>query len=122
MKLQPSEHQLQAALCEYLDIALRPELAYRAIPNGGLRHIRVAARLKAEGVRKGSPDLFVMLPAGRVGWIEMKTPKGRQSPEQKGFEAICNRLGHLYAVAHSLDEAIEFLRAIGALKPGTDLK
>ena len=112
----PSEHQLQASLCEYLDRMLRPELAYRAIPNGGLRHIRVAARLKAEGVRKGSPDLFVMLPAGKVGWIEMKTSKGRLSPDQKGFEAICNRLDHLHAVAHSLDEAILALRSWGALK------
>ena len=99
-----SEHQLQSALCNYLSIvSLRRGLDYFAIPNGGLRNIRVAVGLKAEGVKRGTPDICVMLPYGRVGWMELKTSSraGNRSPKQKGFEARCARLDHLYVVVRS---------------------
>ena len=44
-----------------------------AIPNGGQRNIVTAARLKAEGVTPGVPDLFV--PEWLL-WIEMKKKSG----------------------------------------------
>jgi hypothetical protein len=54
-----------------------------AIPNGGQRNIATAARLKAEGVMRGVPDLYV--PAWML-WIEMKKSSGgRVSPEQKDW-------------------------------------
>src|SRR3990167_7125439 len=37
-----------------------------AIPNGGLRNIRVAMNLKAEGVRAGIPDYFLAVPRQKV--------------------------------------------------------
>lgn len=47
-----------------------------AIPNGGLRDKVTAARLKAEGVKPGVPDIFVPHARhGRYGlFIEMKRP------------------------------------------------
>ena len=44
-----------------------------AIPNGGQRHLSVAAKLKAEGAASGVPDLYV--PEFRL-WIEMKRATG----------------------------------------------
>lgn len=44
-----------------------------AIPNGGHRHLSVAAKLKAEGTTSGVPDLYV--PQWRL-WIEMKRETG----------------------------------------------
>ena len=114
--LQPTEHQLQAALCNYLDVALRPELDYFAIPNGEHRHIRVAVKLKAQGVKRGIPDLAVLLPEGRIAWLEMKIKGGALSAHQKAFRDKAQSLGHAWAVAKTLDEAIGFMRAIGALK------
>jgi hypothetical protein len=114
--VQPSEHQLQAALCKYLAVAAVADVYWFAIPNGDLRHVRVGARLKAQGVKPGVPDICVMMPAGRTKWLELKTAKGRQSPEQQGFEARCQRLGHSYALAHSFDEAVASLREWGAVK------
>jgi hypothetical protein len=48
-----------------------------AIPNGGNRNPKEAARLKAQGVKAGVSDLFLALPAnGACGlWIELKAPK-----------------------------------------------
>ncbi len=47
-----------------------------AIPNGGKRDVREAARLKAEGVKPGVSDL--LLPLRRDGffglWLELKAP------------------------------------------------
>lgn len=97
-----TEHDDQVALVRWFDLqypALRGRLA--ACPNGGQRNKIVAAKLKAEGVRAGYPDLNLMTPrhgfAGLV--IELKREKGsRMTPEQadwlqwfndQGFMAVC---------------------------------
>lgn len=63
-----------------------PELALMFhVPNGGDRHVAVAAKLKAEGVKAGVPDIW--LPVPRIPFtglvIEMKRPGGRVTKEQK---------------------------------------
>jgi hypothetical protein len=67
-----------------------------AIPNGGQRDIRVAAKLKAEGVKPGVHDL--MLPVPRHGlhglWIEMKKPGGTMSKEQKEWLKSMHEQGY----------------------------
>lgn len=113
----PSEHRIQVALMDYLAIALRPELEARAIPNGEKRHIRVASRLKAEGVRRGTPDIFICLPDSRIAWLEMKAKGGTLTPEQKAFRDKVTALGHPFCCAKSIDEALAFLTTIDALKP-----
>ena len=112
----PSEHKIQSALIEYLRLALRPELEARAVPNGEKRHISVANRLKSEGVRRGTPDIFICLPHGRIAWLEMKAAGGSLSPEQKAFRDKVQALGHFWGMARSIDEAIVHLRLWGALK------
>jgi hypothetical protein len=113
----PSEHKLQVALTDYLMLAGRSELHWFAIPNGEKRHIRVAQRLKNEGVRRGTPDLCFLLPGGKVGWLEMKTAKGSLSEHQKVFRDKALALGHAWAMARTIDEALAFLTSIDALKP-----
>ena len=58
-----------------------------AIPNGGERNKAVAAKLKAEGVKPGVPDIFLPVAVGR--WyglfVEMKKIGGKASPEQKDW-------------------------------------
>ncbi len=83
-----SEHAEQVALFKWAEFAAArwPELTLmHAIPNGGHRSKITAARLKAEGVRAGVPD--ICLPVARGGWhglyIEMKTRIGRQSKDQR---------------------------------------
>ena len=60
-----------------------PGVRIFAIPNGGQRHPAVAAKMKATGVSKGIPDLFI--PEWKL-WVEMKRVKGSTvSPEQKDW-------------------------------------
>jgi hypothetical protein len=52
------------------------------IPNGGTRNKIEAAKLKTIGVRKGFPDLMIILPHGEIFFVEMKDEKGKQSESQ----------------------------------------
>lgn len=99
----PSEHSEQVALVRWSQLATntRPELHYLvAIPNGGARHIAVATKLKAEGVRKGYPDLALNIPRGGYSglFIELKAMDGRVSPEQKEWITRLNAAGNYAAV------------------------
>ena len=103
-----NEHQIQVAMCQYLDLIKIP---YFAIPNGSLRNIIVAKKLKAEGVKAGVADLFLMIPNKIFHglFIEVKTSVGRQQPSQKDFEKIAFDSGYCYEVVRSLDDLIQCL-------------
>lgn len=82
-----NEHDLQASLFAEIDLRANQDARWRMIfhvPNGGDRDIRVAAKLKAEGVRRGVPDLLWLLPAcGYYGLaMELKVGKNKPTPEQ----------------------------------------
>lgn len=76
-----SEHDEQAAVVEYCDLMSIP--CY-AVPNGGLRRKSEAARLKAEGVKAGVPDLCIPRARGRYHslYIEMKYGGGKPTAAQ----------------------------------------
>jgi len=111
-----SEHNLQSMVVEYIKIAGKPHVRGVAITNEGRRSYNMGARMKRQGLVAGAADLLIALPGGRCGWLEMKSHKGRQSAEQKEFQAWCLEIGHPYAVARSFDEATKILRLWGALK------
>jgi hypothetical protein len=94
-----NEHLEQVALIRWADAqrATKPMLGLLlAIPNGGHRHPATAGKLKAEGVRRGVPDLFLPVPAGdRHGlWIELKAKGGRPTPEQRAWIEALRSLGY----------------------------
>jgi hypothetical protein len=74
-----------------------------AIPNGGYRGKTQAMKLKAEGVSKGVPDLFI--PEFYL-WVEMKRKKGSTtSPEQKEWLNYLNNVGYRAVVCKGCEEA-----------------
>ena len=82
------------------------EPLFFAVPNGGYRSRITAARMKAEGVRRGVADLILLVP--RHGYaslcIEMKMRTGRQSDAQKEFQKAAEGEGNRYVVCRSFDE------------------
>lgn len=79
-----------------------------AVPNGGARNKREARTLKFEGVRAGVADLILLTAKGGFGslCIEFKTAIGRQSPEQKEWQAYAEKAGNKYIICRSIDEFI----------------
>lgn len=90
-----------------------PELALlHHCPNGGSRHRVEAARLKAQGVKAGVPDLC--LPVPREGfhglYIEMKRREhGTVSEHQKKWLKALHDQGYCVSVCHGADEAIRLI-------------
>jgi len=83
-----------------------------AIPNGEKRAITVAKRLKAEGVVRGIPDLFI--PQFNL-WVEMKRISGgRLSPEQRAMIVYLEGIGQKVIVGKGAADAsrqiLEFLK------------
>lgn len=118
-----SEHLHQASVVQWAHLNRHkwPELRWLyAVPNGGLRHKAIAGQLKAEGAKKGVPDLI--LPAARGGYhglyIEMKAPAhratkaraGRESDEQAEWREALTAEGYCSVVAVGYDRAVEWLQ------------
>jgi hypothetical protein len=83
-----------------------------AIPNGGNRDAATGARLKAEGVKRGIPDLFLPVPKNFTRlyyglYIEVKTKTGRQTKEQRAFQQECELIGYRYEIVRSTQEGID---------------
>lgn len=119
--------QLQANTWRNNNIRAQSELATKlemmfAIPNGGERHIAVAGKLKAEGVKAGVPD--VMLPVPRQSYkspcichglfIEMKRPskkpvkansRGGVANDQESYHLFLRSQGYCVAVCYTWQEA-----------------
>lgn len=88
-----SESQIQRAVMNWWALAHRglgipDERLLMAFPLQGARTPRNGARMKAEGLRKGTPDMFLAVARkGKHGlWIELKAEKGRLSDSQ--FEML----------------------------------
>lgn len=104
--LRDDEHRIQCA-CVRLFRYLYPNYLIYAIPNGGQRNAIVAAKLKAEGVQAGIPDLHIPVAKGGYHslYVEMKNgKKGRLSDLQKEMITRLESLGHKVVVCHSVDE------------------
>ena len=82
-----------------------------SVPNGQRLHLRRAAIAKAEGLLSGVSDLIVVLPRGRVVFVEIKSPngKGRHSENQKNFQQAVEKRGHVYMVWEGWPEVQAFI-------------
>lgn len=110
-KQKLSEHKEQCLVIEWAHYSRGsyPDLKLLyAIPNGGLRHVATASRLKAEGVKPGVPDLH--LPVARRGYltlyIEMKVNNNKPTDLQSEWIENLNKAGHLAVVCQGSAEAI----------------
>ena len=117
------EHNEQVALftwAAYMEEQI-PELRLMfAIPNGGHRHKAVAAKMKAEGVQAGVPDIFIACPhtkttvSYQVGpfsqdfaglFIELKAGKNKTTESQDEWIERLSKAGYRVAVCYGFEEA-----------------
>lgn len=130
-----TEHAEQCALFCWLTTAearerVRFPRLFFAIPNGGARDMVTAARLKAEGVKAGVPDICYPSPAGRYHglWLELKrakagagqtgrsAAKGRASAFQNDWGAELAAQGYAHCVAYGWIEARAAILAYEAMR------
>lgn len=109
------ESEIQRAIIKRLSL-----LGYVAVavPNGA--HIaggpqeraRKVAAMKADGMMVGFPDLVII---GKfcVGFMEVKTDKGKLSPAQTMARKILQDKGQKWALVRSQDDAVEALKEWG---------
>lgn len=113
-KAAATEHDLQVGCVRWFRYefpAFAPLLF--AIPNGGRRDYVAAAKLKAEGVIAGVPDLLLAVPRGgyHALWIEMKNGKaGELSPAQKEMHEHLRAQGYRVEVCRTFDAFVTILR------------
>ena len=121
-----SAHQKAVFAWAALNLDKYPMLAFmHAIPNGGKRDAMTAARMKAEGVRAGVPDIFLPWPVYDDTWfnidekgnvtggkwshglyIEMKTKGGKISDNQKIFIDYLNNNNYEVVICYDYKSAI----------------
>ena len=116
IKPSPKEYELQRFVVECLRFYATKGLIFYHCPNGEARSKRTGARLKAMGVRPGVGDICIVLPGGSAAFLELKTAKGRSSPEQRIFRADCQAIGARYDIAASPEQAVDVLLSWGALR------
>jgi VRR-NUC domain len=107
-----SEHRLQIAVAHLLAVVLDPaQTWWSALDHGAGKMTPASAGLrKARGVQRGLPDFIILFKNELLG-IELKSDKGRLSPEQVETGDRWMSLGHDIAVARSLEDVQDILDA-----------
>lgn len=118
MRIEPTELETQTAIMHLLAaekiFALRINTSSQVLTDANGRK-RV---LKSHSGGAGVADILVLLErvcgGMRMGfgviWLEIKSAKGKQSPEQMAFQRRMEELGHRYLVARSVEDVLAFLK------------
>ena len=104
------EADFQKTVAVYLGRVLHPSVPFTAFPAGGGGRIR-GARLQGLGLKKGWPDLLLLLPGtGKFLGLELKARRNGLSPDQVAVCAQIRAAGGEYGSARTLDEVEALLR------------
>ena len=107
-----NEHQLQVTCKRWFDLQYKnlSRLLF-AVPNGHLRNVRIAIKLKAEGVVARVSDMILLVPNKHYHalLLEFKTNKGRQTSEQIKFETLATQFNYKYVIIKDLKTFIDVI-------------
>ena len=120
--MEPSEYAIQKAVVGWWNLQCKayglPRFALFSVPNGSFLagDATQAAirnqRLQATGMRKGTPDLLLMV--AKQGYhalaIELKNANGRISPDQHEFHHYLRNAGYWVEVPRSAEMAIQCIK------------
>jgi hypothetical protein len=117
--LPASEFAIHCGIAKVLRMLAAPGVIWTHFPAGEIRDARTGAKLKHMGVRAGVADFIVIIPTPSdrplLGFLEVKTERGRLSPAQELFRDDVAAAGCLHSVARSIDEGLNVLGRWGAL-------
>lgn len=114
-EIVPTEAQEQKMLFEWVfyQSYKYPELKLcHHIPNGGSRNKIEAAKLKAQGVKPGVPDICLPVPNGEYHglYIELKRRDGGHvSENQKAWLSALKACGYKAEICKGADEAVSMI-------------
>ena len=112
-----SEHEHQVLVVQWLKS--RGHSLF-SVPNGailgGTNKYAQLGKLRSEGMSRGVPDLVISPPKGNrvTTALEMKSPGGTVSPEQKAWLDELERWGWRVLVAYGHEQAISRLMEAGS--------
>ena len=105
--LFPSEDKEQEVFINWFRLTYKNFFIF-SVPNGGIRNIYEAGKLKKTGVTAGIPDLIILMPNKGIVFLEMKKQKGGKLSEyQANFIKKCKSLGHIALVGYGASDASE---------------
>lgn len=101
MRLKEAENDIQNAVCEWLK--LKKIFFWRQNTGGVYDVSRQSFRKMPKYALKGVADIIALI-NHRAYFLEIKTKKGRQSPEQKEFEKNVKENGSFYYIIRGVDD------------------
>lgn len=120
---EPKELAIHINLVTLLRWCLRPDVKWWHTPNGEVRDLRTAQKLKAMGTLPGVADLqfhWCEMKNGekirRVLHLELKSGHRELADSQIEFALAVRLLGDEYHVARTVDEAVDILGARGLIR------
>ena len=112
MRKRESEDKLHVSVAQYLDVALPIGSMWFHVPNEGKRTGAEAGRLKAFGMMAGIPDITI-IHEGRAHFIELKTPRGSLSADQRATIGALQVCGCMVHICRSITDVQLALAAFG---------
>lgn len=106
---------LQRYLVQLLLMEAHPLVYHFAVLDGDAKSESTADKLKSLGVKTDVVSYAVILPDGVTGFIRLKAPRVRLTPEQRAFEAHMKRVRTPFAVCRTQAEIRGVLGCWGAL-------
>lgn len=104
-RINRPEDDLQKQQVAYLErLRAQKRLEYFAVPNEAKRGFALAAHMLAMGLRSGVPDMVILWPDARCGFIENKSEKGVASDNQKAWAGWLTENGHRYALVRDFGQ------------------
>lgn len=80
--------------------------------NNNSQNAREGMEHRCMGRVRGVSDMCLLVPGGRVVFVEFKTETGRQSEYQQNWEALVTRNGFRYVIIRSV---VEFQKLVSAV-------
>jgi len=105
-----TEYEIQKAVIKHIK-AKHPYALYTATQGGVMKTVQAAAKMRAAGAVRGVPDLLIFSNNGEYNGLalELKTEKGKPTPEQIKFLEGLIDCGWFAAVTYGYEMTCQFI-------------